>query len=180
MYLVRKRRVTPERKISMDEIWNRVSVRRFEKRPVEKEKIEKVLRAAMQAPSAGDEEAWRFYVIEDKELLKKLARVSPYASPAAMAPAVLAVSYDRKALRFPEFGEIDCAIASENVLLELESLGLGGVMLGIAPIRERMDAVHSLLQLPEEEEAFTLIPFGYPLGKGSSRDRFDSQKVHYR
>lgn len=164
----------------MNEIWNRTSVRRFKKRPVEKEKIEKVLRAAMQAPSAGDEEAWRFYVIEDQELQKKLSRVSPYASPAAMAPAVLVISYDRNALRFPEFGEIDCAIASENVLLELESLGLGGVMLGIAPIRERMDAVHSLLQLPDGEEAFTIIPFGYPMGKRNSQDRFDSEKVQYR
>ena len=163
----------------MDEIWNRVSVRRFDQRPVEREKIEQVLRAAMQAPSAGDEEAWRFYVIENRELQKKLSRVSPYASPAALAPAVLAVTYDRKALRFPGFGEIDCAIASENILLALESLGLGGVMLGIAPIRERMDAVHSLLGLPDDEVAFTLIPFGYPMGKKKSQDRFDSGKVHY-
>lgn len=164
---------------AMEEIWSRVSVRRFEDRPVEREKIEKVLHGAMQAPSAGDEEAWRFYIIEDRALLKELSKVSPYASPASSAPAAVAVVFDRKALRFPEFGEIDCAMASENILLALEGLGLGGVMLGIAPIRERMDKMHELLHLPLQEEAFAIIPFGYPLGKGKSRNRFDRRKIHY-
>lgn len=169
----------PERKINMDEIFTRVSVRQFEDRPVEKEKVEKILSAAMQSPSAGDEEAWRFYVVTDRKRLDELSKASPYASPVANAPAALVISWDRKSLRFPEYGEIDCAIASENVLLALEGLGLGGVMLGIAPIRERMDAVHTILQLSAEEESFTVIPFGYPRHKGKARSRFDEKKVHY-
>ena len=70
-------------------------------------------------------------------------------------------------------------MASENILLALEGLGLGGVMLGIAPIRERMDKMHELLHLPLQEEAFAIIPLGYPLGKGKSRNRFDRRKIHY-
>lgn len=169
----------PERKRTMDEIYTRVSVRQFEDRPVEKDKIEKILSAAMQSPSAGDEEAWRFYVVTDRDMLEKLSKASPYASPAAHAPAALVISWDQESLRFPEYGEIDCAIASENVLLAIESLGLGGVMLGIAPIRERMDAVHSVIGLPANEEAFTVIPFGYPRHKRKAGSRFDEKKVHY-
>lgn len=169
----------PERKINMDEIFTRVSVRQFEDRPVEKEKVEKILSAAMQSPSAGDEEAWRFDVVTDRKRLDELSKASPYASPVANAPAALVISWNREALRFPEYGEIDCAIASENVLLAIEGLGLGGVMLGIAPIRERMDAVHTILRMPTEEEAFTVIPFGYPRHKGKAHSRFDEKKVHY-
>lgn len=185
MYLMNKWRLpgkssakSPERN-RMDEIYTRVSVRQFEDRPVEKEKIEKILSAAMQSPSAGDEEAWRFYVVTDRKKLDELSKASPYASPVASAPAAIVISWDRKALRFPEYGEIDCAIASENILLAIESLGLGGVMLGVAPIRERMDAVHSMMGMPADEEAFTVIPFGYPRHKGKAHSRFDEKKVHY-
>ena len=50
----------------MKEIFERVSTRRFEERPVEREKIEALLRAAMAAPSAGNQQPWEFYVIEDR------------------------------------------------------------------------------------------------------------------
>jgi nitroreductase len=179
---MKKRRPSPAdsgKENEMDEIYTRVSVRQFEDRPVEKDKIDKILSAAMQSPSAGDEEAWRFYVVTDRDMLEKLSKASPYASPAAHAPAALVISWDRESLRFPEFGEIDCAIASENVLLAIEGLDLGGVMLGIAPIRERMDAVHTILRMSANEEAFTVIPFGYPKRKGKAGSRFDSKKVHY-
>ncbi|MBP3730525.1 MAG: nitroreductase family protein, partial [Mailhella sp.] len=66
---------------------------------------------------------------------------SPYASPAANAPAAFVICYRREGLRFPEYADIDCAICAENIMLELEAQGLGGVMLGIAPIEDRMKAV---------------------------------------
>ena len=69
----------------MKEIFHRVSVRRFEDRPVEAEKVEQVLRAAMAAPSAGNQQPWDFYVVTAKEKLQALAQVSPYAGCAAHA-----------------------------------------------------------------------------------------------
>ena len=74
--------------------------------------------------------------------------------------------------------QIDMAIATENILLEAESLGLGAVMLGIAPFEERMKAVEEILNLPENFRAFTIIPIGYPKHKREQEDRYEPSRVH--
>ena len=61
----------------MKAIFERVSIRRYEERPVEEEKLEALLRAAMAAPSAGNQQPWEFYVIRDREMLGRLSKVSP-------------------------------------------------------------------------------------------------------
>ena len=63
----------------MNSLYHRVSVRKYQDRPVEKEKIIALLRAAMQAPSAGDQQPWEFYVVTDKEKLEALTRCTPTA-----------------------------------------------------------------------------------------------------
>ena len=63
----------------MNEIYTRVSVRKFEDRPVEPEKITQLLKAAMQAPSAGNQQPWEFFVVTDKEKIKALSQSNPYA-----------------------------------------------------------------------------------------------------
>ena len=65
-------------------------------------------------------------------------------------------------LRLPEYAQIDVSAAIENLLLEADGLGLGAVWLGIAPLTERMDAVRDVLQLPEELDAFAIVPCGCP------------------
>ena len=82
----------------MKEIFHRVSVRKFEDRPVEDEKVEQVLRAAMAAPSAGNQQPWDFYVVTAKEKLQALAQVSPYAGCAAHAPMAIVTAYHEETL----------------------------------------------------------------------------------
>ena len=71
----------------MNSIFHRISVRKYQDRPVEKEKIEKILRAAMQAPSATNQQPWEFYVVTDKKKLEALSQVHPYAGMTKDAPA---------------------------------------------------------------------------------------------
>ena len=163
----------------MNEIFNRVSVRQFEDREVEPEKIDKILRAAFVAPTAKNQKAWEFYVVTNKEILKQLSEASPYATPAANAPAAIVVCYHTDNLKVPEKVLIDCAIATENIWLECEALELGGVMLGIAPEEDRMKAVEKVLNIPENLRAFTIFPFGYPKNKRQQKDRYDENKVHF-
>ena len=66
----------------MEAIFNRRSIRKYEEKPVEKEKIEKLLRAAMQAPSAANQQPWEFIVVEDKTGLKKLSETKKAAAAA--------------------------------------------------------------------------------------------------
>ena len=162
----------------MNAIFNRVSVRQFEDKEVEKGLIVKILRAAMAAPSAVNQQPWEFFVTADKEITAKLSAVHPYATPAKNAPVVIIPCYRTNNLPAPDMVQIDMALAAENILLEAEELGLGAVMLGIAPDEERMKAVEKILNLPENFRAFTLIPVGYPKNKHPQEDRYEPSKIH--
>ena len=162
----------------MNAIFTRTSVRKFEDRPVEKEKIEKLLQAGFVAPSAGNQQPWEFYVVTKRETIEALAKTSPYAGAAAKAPVVLVIAA-RKDVIFPGITDIDCAIATENLWLELEELDLGGVMMAVSPVPERMEAVRQILNLPDNQYAFALLPFGYSVGKKPQVDRYDAKKIHW-
>lgn len=163
----------------MSAIFTRTSVRQFENRPVEPEKIEKILQAAFAAPTAVNQQAWEFVVVTNKEILQQLGKVTQYSTPAANAPAAIVICYNKDNLKVPKMSHIDCAIATENIWLECEELGLGGVMLGIAPFEDRMIALGKILNLPENLAAFTIFPFGYPKNKKPQKNRYDEKKVHY-
>lgn len=162
----------------MNHIYTRVSIRKYQDKPVEKEKTEAILRAAMQAPSAANQQPWEFYVVTNKEKLEALSRVQPYAGMTKNAPAAI-VSVYRKDCAIPAYAQIDLSIAMENLWLETNAQGLGGVWLGIAPLEERMAAVEEVLDLPENVRAFAVFPYGYPAEERRQQDRFDESRIHY-
>jgi len=162
----------------MDSIFHRISVRKYLDKPVEKEKIEQILRAAMQAPSATNQQPWEFYAVTDREKLEALSHVHPYARMTKDAPAAIVPAY-RKDCRLPPFAQIDMAICLENLWLEADAQGLGGVWLGIAPAEERMKLVEGILDMPENLRAFVIFPFGYPAEERPQQDRFDASRIHW-
>ena len=162
----------------MNEIFHRISVRKYEDRPVEAEKIEQMLRAAMAAPSAVNQQPWEFYVVTDRETLKKLSHVHLFAGMTAQAPAAIVSAYRTKT-RAPAFSQIDMSIAMENLWLETDALGLGGVWLGIAPNESRMKAVEKIVGMPETLRAFAIVPFGYPAETRPQQDRYDEKRIHW-
>ena len=162
----------------MKEIFERVSIRRYEERPVEEEKVEALLRAAMAAPSAGNQQPWEFYVIRDRQMLEKLSKVSPYAGCTAKAPAAIVSAY-REKLWAPAYAQIDMSIAMENLWLACGEQGLGGVWLGIAPVEDRMKAVEEIVGIPEGLRAFAIFPLGYPAESRKQQDRFDESRIHF-
>lgn len=163
----------------MDAIFTRTSVRNYEDKPVEQEKIDLILRAAMAAPSATNQQPWEFYVITNKDILQQLSVVKPFAQMTAKAPVAIVPCQRKTGLKTPIRASIDMAICTENILLEIEAQGLGGVMLGIAPDQKIMDKVGEIIHIREDLEAFTVIPFGYPEKKHPQQDRFDETRVHY-
>lgn len=163
----------------MDAIFTRISIRNFEPRAVEPEKIDKVLRAAFAAPTAKNQQPWEFFVVTNREVLDELGNATPYATPVKKAVAAIVVAYRKEGLSVPEFAQIDCAIATENILLELEALGLGGVMIGTAPHEAQMAKVAKAVNMPENLEAFTIVAFGYPAKRRPQEDRYDAARIHY-
>ncbi len=162
----------------MDHIFTRVSIRKYQDRPVEKEKTMAILRAAMQAPSAANQQPWEFYVVTNKEKLQALSQVSPYAGMTKNAPVAIVAVYRRDCL-LPSYAHIDLSIAMENLWLETDAQGLGGVWLGIAPIEERMKAVEEILEIPDTLRAFAIFPYGYPAEERKQQDRFEESRIHY-
>ena len=162
----------------MDQIFTRVSIRKYQDRPVEREKTMAILKAAMQAPSAANQQPWEFYVVTDKEKLEALSKVHPYAGMTKNAPAAIVAAY-RKNCSLPEYAQIDLAIAMENLWLETDAQGLGGVWLGTAPVEERMQAVEKILSMPEDLRVFAVFPYGYPAEERKQQNRFDESRIHY-
>ena len=152
-----------ERGIEMNSIFHRTSIRKYTQQKVEQEKITEILKAAMAAPSAGNQQ---------------LAATSPYAGCTAKAPIAFVACF-RKNCPMPEYAQIDVSASIENMLLMIDKLELGAVWLGIAPLQERMDAVRKVLDIPEELEAFAIIPCGYPAEEKNQQDRFEQIRVHY-
>ena len=163
----------------MEAIFTRSSVRKFEERPVEPEKIEKILRAAMAAPSAKNQQPWEFFVVTAKDTLFTLSKATPYAMCVKNAPAAFVLAARRDDLIAPQFRDIDMAIATENMMLEVEALGLGAVMIGVAPIPENMERVRTAIHLSETLDPFTILPFGYPAKRRPPEDRYDPSRVHW-
>ena len=163
----------------MKEIFERISIRKYENRPVEEEKIRQILKAAMAAPSAGNQQPWEFYVVREPEMIRKLADTTPYSKSAAGAPVVIVPCYRTNGLWAPMYDTIDLSIATENMLLEITSLGLGAVWMGIAPIEDRILAVDRILGLGEDLHSFALVPVGYPAESRPQQDRFQEERIHW-
>ena len=162
----------------MNHIFTRVSIRKYQDRPVEKEKTMAILRAAMQAPSAANQQPWEFYVVTNKEKLQALSEVSPYAGMTKDAPVAIVAVYRTDCL-LPMYAQIDLSIAMENLWLETVNQGLGGVWLGIAPLEDRMKEVEEILNIPDSLRAFAIFPYGYPAEEREQQDRFEESRIHY-
>lgn len=163
----------------MNSIFTRRSVRKFSDKPIEQEKIVKLLRAAMQAPSSMNSQPWEFIVISDKEKLTKLSTFSPYASSLKWADIGIIVLGNPDRMILPEFWEQDLAAATQNILLEACELDLGAVWYGTAPQQDKMDFVQKMFET--NHKPFCVIGVGYPLKENANKfvDRYDPTRVTY-
>ena len=162
-----------------DPVLSRRSIRKYTAAPVGDDLVEKLLRAAMAAPSAGNQQPWQFVVIRDRALLERIPQVHPYAKMLPEAPLAILVCGDRRLERWPQFWDQDCAAATQNLLIAAEQLGLGAVWLGVYPLEERVDGLRDLLGVPHEVTPFALVPVGWPAERKDPSDRYDETRIHH-
>ena len=163
-------------------ILSRTSVRAYTDQKVEKDKIEKLLRAAMAAPTAVNKQPWHFVVIEDKHVLEQIAEEIPTAKMAARAPLAITICGDmEKALdgEGRDFWVQDASAATENLLLAAHAMGLGAVWTSVYPIKDKVEATRALLKLPETIVPLGTIVIGYPKEKPLSKDKWKPENVSY-
>ncbi|EJG08060.1 MAG: nitroreductase family protein [Methanofollis liminatans] len=163
---------------TIEAIMTRRSVRAYTAEPIGDEEIESLLRAAMQAPSAVNEQPWEFVVIRDRALLDQVPAFSPYASMAKKAPLGILVCADTRRLAIEGFWPQDCAAATENLLLAAHVLGLGAVWTGAYPMKDRVDGFARLCRLPEGVVPFCFVVVGRPAHRTAPANRFLPARVH--
>jgi nitroreductase len=167
----------------MNEIFKRTSIRQFTDQPVESEKVEQLLKAAMQAPSGGNQQPWEFVVVDDVRLKEALCEASPYTGPLKRAPLGIVALARTEGLRFPHDLPCDMSAATQNILLEAVSLGLGACWMGVYPIQERMDVIARALKLPGTVVPFSMVAVGYPTAEALTAAaevtlRYEASRVH--
>lgn len=163
----------------LNTIITRRSIRKFKKLPIPEEIIEKILTAAMYAPSARNTQAWDFIVINKRTLLDELSDIHPYAKMLKQAPLAILVCGDKNLEENDAYLSINCSAATQNILLATHSFGLGSVWLGVYPREERIKPIKSLLKLTEKCLPISLIAIGWPDEKILQPERFVKEKIHY-
>lgn len=163
-----------------DPVLDRRSIRKYTDQPVPDKLIETLLRAAMSAPSAGNERPWHFVVIRDRAILDAVPRFHPYARMMSQAAVAILVCGDEALERSSGFWVEDCSAATENVLIEAQELGLGSVWLGLYPRGDRVRGMRALIEgMPDHVVPFALLPIGYPAETKRPSQRYDEQRVHH-
>lgn len=162
---------------AIENIFARKSVRDYDSvKTISPENMELIIKAGMAAPSGMNKQPWQFFVFSGKEEMASLSEKLPYAKMLKKAPAAVVV------LGNPEISKLwylDCAAATQNILLAAESLGIGAVWTAAFPYDERMNAINTALGIPEPWLPLALIPMGYPAGENMPKDKWDPAKVHY-
>lgn len=139
----------------------RYSCRSFSTKEVEKEKIEKILEVAKQAPTARNLQPQRILILTKKEQLEKLSACTQYGWNAPVVMIVFydkSVSYKRDRYDEKEFGDIDTSIITTYMMLEAASLGLGTTWIGSFSPEKLIETY----EIPENLVPVAILPIGYP------------------
>ncbi|MCP4020795.1 MAG: NAD(P)H-dependent dehydrogenase/reductase [Desulfobacteraceae bacterium] len=165
-------------------IQKRRSIRKYKKRKVEKEKVDKLVEAALRSPSSRRFNPWRFIVIDNPDILQRLSTLKPYGSSfLANAPLGIVVCADSQKT---DVWVEDASIASIFIHLAAQSLDLGSCWIQIRK-REHTSSkssdtyVKEVLNIPDKIMIESIVAIGYPdeEKKGHSNESLQFHKVSF-
>jgi len=174
----------------MELIKGRRSIRLYQETEIPEAFLNKVLEAFRWAPSWANTQCWEVIVIKDKSIKEKLqacmpAKGNPALKAVVQAPVLLAICArtkvsgfykDKPVTKFGDWFMYDLGIATQNLCLAAQSLGLGTVIVGVFD----HDNARGVINVPEGYEPVTLIPIGYPAKAASAPARREvGDFVHY-
>lgn len=163
---------------ALEALRTRRSVRKYAPDPVPEEQVRLILEAAMLAPSAANQQAWHFVVVDDRGLLDRIPEFHPYCAFIRQAPLGVVVCGDLRRERFGGlFWVQDGSAATQNLLLAAHALGLGACWLAVYPIEERVAGLRKLLGLPDHLVPLNVVSVGRPAEPARSASRYDPARV---
>jgi nitroreductase len=158
-------------------ILTRRSIRKYTPEPVSDETVTELLKAAMSAPTAAGE-VWDFVIVRDRSILEGVAKFHPHAEMLKSAAVAILVCGSPTIEKLPGRWVLDCAAATENILIAANALGLGAVWVGIYPVEERIKGMRSLLGIPDHVVPLSMVSIGHPGEKKAPPSRFRQERVH--
>lgn len=164
-------------------IASRTSIRKFTGESVDDKMIDKILKAGMSAPTAMNSQPWVFYVVKDRETMKKLSEALPYAKMAKDAAFLVIPCGNKKKFlqnRAETYWVQDVSLTGENILLAAHALGLGAVWTGVYPMEERMNPIIEIVGLAPEHIPLCLIPIGIPAENPAPKNKWKRENIIYR
>jgi len=164
---------------AMRAILTRRSIRKYTAQPVPDAVVTDLLKAAMSAPSASNQQPWQFVVINDRQVLDEIPDIHAHSKMLKEAALAVLVCGDQRLEKSKGFWVQDCSAATQNLLLAAHATGLGAVWLGIYPREERVADFQKKFGLPEGVIPLALISIGYPAEEKPPSNRYDPARVHY-
>jgi len=162
----------------IEAILTRRSIRKYSREKITGNQIEIILKAAMYAPSAMNQQPWHFIVIDDREKLNRIMEVHPYSKMLKEAGLAILVCGDERLQLSKGYWVVDCGAATQNLLLAAHGIGLGAVWLGVHPREERKSGIRKIFHLPDHVQPFSLISIGYPAEEKPVPQRFKPERIH--
>ncbi len=163
----------------LKEIETRQSIRRYVSREIPEAVLKTLLRAAMNAPSARNEQCWRFWVIRSRDRLDQISELSPYMKMMKSAPCCILVLADASAVLASEYMYYDCSAAIENLLIEAVHQGLGTCWCAIGPSLERIQNFKEAFSIPAPLVPISAVAVGYADEEKPLVDRYDETKIRF-
>ena len=163
---------------TLEAIATRRSVRKFAPEPVADDALRQILAAGMSGPSAGDQRPWQFLVLQDRERLEALGAVPAYRRALSAAPLAIVVCADMELSKYGDNWIIDCAIATQNILLASHALGLGAAWLSCYYTDDRLSEARRILRVPDHVVPFAVVPIGVPAEQPAPVERYAADRVH--
>ena len=166
----------------IENIMTRTSIRQFTDRQIAKDTLEQIVKAGMAAPSAMNKQPWAFVVVTEKAVLDSLNANHPYANLKTATAAIVVCGDLTRTIEGEgqEYWVQDCSAATENILLAAHAYGLGAVWCGVYPVKERVEAVKKVLNIPETAIPLDIITMGYPDQNPEPKDKWNPDNVHYQ
>lgn len=161
-------------------IISRQSDRKYSDKPVEKEKLERIIDAGRMAPSACNAQPWKFVLVTEAELIARIAeaasaKIMGMNSFVGKAPAILVIVREQPNLssrigatiKKKDYSLIDIGIASENICLQASAEGIGSCMIGW--FDEKI--LRKILDIPGSKRVELIITLGYSISEKREKKR---------
>jgi len=158
---------------------HRRSVRKYTDKEVKKEDLKQLVKAAMSAPSACNNQPWEFVIVTDKLVLTNLKEQLKFGNYNATSAIIVCGNLKLAKGGMERYWVQDCSAAMQNILLAATELGLGSVWIGVHPLPSVIKPVSSVLSIPDYVVPLGIAYIGFPAGQPIPRTQYNETRVYW-